>query len=52
MTKERIEQRLKLHIDNLVRAAQKNDESDLRGAKAILIREVAAICYDSALNRQ
>jgi hypothetical protein len=35
----------------LIRAAQKIDEADLRGAKAILIREVARICHDSALQR-
>jgi hypothetical protein len=51
MDNERIEQRLKLHIENLIRAAQKIDEADLRGAKAILIREVARICHDSALQR-
>ncbi len=52
MDNDRIEQRLKLHIENLIRAAQKNDDGDLRGAKAILLREVARICHDSTLNRR
>lgn len=51
MTNERIEQRLKLHIANVALAAVGKREGDLREAKDALIREVARICHDAALNR-
>lgn len=51
MTNERIEQRLRMYIANVALAAVGRKEGDLREAKDALVREVARICHDAALQR-
>lgn len=48
MTDEKIEQRLRLHIANVVLAAVGKKEGDLREAKDALLREVARIAFDAS----